>query len=172
MAKAAPGEFILYHKDTPDGRIFKPGERSKESLAKDGWVDNPAKLGRDIYENGDMKRIEHLQQRLLAGAVLPIEDERSAAEQQRLTGEAIDGLMSERDAAQQALEEFVKKAEKQGELSQADIENAKQIMARRPRPTQSFRYDGKGNATEKGANALLRGKDGGVQTPPTFPVDF
>ena len=71
------GDTMLYHSiEAPEGKLFNSAEESFESLAKVGWVDNPAKIGVNVWGDdaaGDVIKILH--EKYLSGEVLGIEKE-------------------------------------------------------------------------------------------------
>ena len=56
-------ETILYHPiDAPEGWKFAGTEESLRSLADQGWVDNPAKIGVNAWSDKSPKIKRHIQQ--------------------------------------------------------------------------------------------------------------
>ena len=48
------GSFILWHKEyAREGREFDDDTQDPNALARDGWVDSPAKIGINIWNPGD-----------------------------------------------------------------------------------------------------------------------
>ena len=55
-------ETILYHPtDAPGGRKFEGTEESMRSLADQGWVDNPAKIGVNVWSDKSPEMMHHIQ---------------------------------------------------------------------------------------------------------------
>ena len=71
------GDTMLYHSiEAPEGKLFNSAEESFESLAKVGWVDNPAKIGVNVWGDdaaGNVIKILH--EKYLSGEVPGIEKE-------------------------------------------------------------------------------------------------
>ena len=69
--------FMMYHKDyAPTGKEFdsEVDGRTPESLAKKGWVDNPAKIGINVWGPDSEADVQTMQQKFARGLVKALDE--------------------------------------------------------------------------------------------------
>ena len=137
---------IYYHDDTPEGRIFDMEEVSPETLAEQGWVDSPAKIGVDPW-SGDPERFSELRQQVQDGEVPRIGgllDVRGDDADKELVLKQNDKLLKEIEKQKQELETMKMKIKMKDEELQDMRSDASKLAAK---PRKATRRSG--NAEDK-----------------------
>ena len=100
--------FAMYHKDYtgPEGRIFdedEPSDPSREELARQGWVDNPAKHGMNPWGPGAQAKVDEIEQKFRDKKIGPLDEPGSY-------DEIVEGERLMREQAERERAEFEQRA--------------------------------------------------------------
>ena len=146
---------ILYHKEyQPDGREFDLHKHSLDSLVTEGWVDNPAKFGHNIW-GGEDSDLTHIKAQFEAGELGPMDPVIAHAHSaemdalQRENSQVYERLREKENEAEALRRELRESKEKLGDhrSDAAKIEDAKaaaqtQVPGTEPLPEKQQGQDG------------------------------